>query len=119
MKARLFSNSRAVIRAHQERVIIERGRVCLWATIAGGLVLWVLNASGLFTHAALSVPFFNGVELCILTVPLTQLHRPWYRRHVLGLSVALCVQLVAFIALYGLWTGTACGPGTSGFFLCG
>ena len=105
MKARLFSNSRAVIRAHQERVIIERGRVCLWATIAGGLVLWVLNASGLFTHAALSVPFFNGVELCILTVPLTQLHRPWYRRHVLGLSVALCVQLVAFIALYGLWTG--------------
>ncbi|MGD0950758.1 MAG: PAS domain S-box protein [Candidatus Binatia bacterium] len=68
-------------------------------------MLWLLNASHLVRHAALSLPFLNGVELCILALPLTQLHRPWYRRHVFGLSVALGVQLVAFIALYGLWTG--------------
>jgi PAS domain S-box-containing protein len=105
MKARLDSYSRAVIRAHQERVIIERGRLCLWATIAAGITLWLLNASHLVRHAALSLPFLNGVELCILALSLTQTHRPWYRRHVLGLSVALGVQLVAFIVLYGLWTG--------------
>ena len=68
-------------------------------------MLWGLSASGLVTHAAQMLPFPNSIELCVLVVALTQLHRPWYRRHVLGLSVAFSVQLVAFIALYGLWTG--------------
>ena len=105
MTAGFVSSSRAVIRAHQERVLIERGRLFLRALIAVVLGLWGLNASSLVTHAALSLPFFNSIELCVLTVALTQLRRPWCRRHVLGLSVAFCVQLVAFVALYGLWTG--------------
>ncbi|MGD0950656.1 MAG: PAS domain S-box protein [Candidatus Binatia bacterium] len=105
MTAGLVSSSSAVIRAHQERVLIERGRLFLWGVIAVVLGLSGLNASGLVKHAALSVPFLNGSELCVLTVALTQSRRPWCRRHVLGLSVAFYVQLVAFVALYGLWTG--------------
>jgi PAS domain S-box-containing protein len=105
MRVPLDSNSRAVIRAHQERVLFERGRLFLWGMIAAVLGLWGLHASGLVTRVALSLPFLNGGELCILAIALTQSRRPWFRRHALGLSVAFCVQLVAFVALYGLWTG--------------
>ncbi len=105
MAAGFVSSSRAVIRAHQERVLIERGRLFLWALIAVVVGAWGLNASGLVRHAALSVPFLNSIALCVLMVAVTQLRRPWYRRHVLGLSVAFCVQLIALVALYGLWTG--------------
>ena len=105
MTVGFVSSSRAVIRAHQERFLIERGRLFLWAMIAVVLGLWGLNASGLVTHAASSLPFLNSIELCVLTVAVTQLRRPWCRRHVLGLLVAFCVEIVAFVALYGLWTG--------------
>jgi hypothetical protein len=105
MTAGFVSSSRAVIRAHQERSLIERGRLFLWAIIAVVVGLWGLDVSGLVTHEAPSLPFLNISELCVLTVALTQLRRPWCRRHVLGLSAAFSVQLVAFVALYGLWTG--------------
>ncbi len=96
---------RAAARAHQERSLIERGRLFLWAMIAVIVGLWGLNGSGLMTQVASSLPFLNSIELCVLTVALTQLRRPWCRRHVWGLSVAFGVQLVAFVVLYGLWTG--------------
>jgi PAS domain S-box-containing protein len=99
------SGSRAVIRAHQERVLIERWRLFIWGMIAVVVGLWGLKASGLVTHATSEVPFLNSIELCVLIVALTQLRRPWCRRHVLGLLVAFSVQIVAFLALYGLWTG--------------
>jgi PAS domain S-box-containing protein len=105
MTAGFVSSARAVIRAHQERVLFERGRLFLWGMIVVVLGLWGLHASGLVTHEASSLPFLNAGELCILAAALTQSRRPWYRRHALGLSVAFCVQLVAFVALYGLWTG--------------
>jgi len=51
------------------------------------------------------LPFLNTIELCILTMVVTQMQRPWCRRHVLGLCIAVCVQMTVFFALYGLWRG--------------
>jgi PAS domain S-box-containing protein len=104
MMAGLASGSRAVIRAHQERLLIDRGRLFLWMMIAIVAGMWGLNASGLMRAPAISLPVLNSIELCILTVTVTQLRRPWCRRHILGLSVAYAVQLIACITLYGLWT---------------
>jgi PAS domain S-box-containing protein len=103
--AGLVSSPSAVIRAHQERVLFERGRLFLWTMIAIVVGLWGLHASGLVTVASFSLSVLNSIELCVLVVALTQSRRSWYRRHVVGLSVALGAQLVAVTALYGLWTG--------------
>jgi PAS domain S-box-containing protein len=100
-----ISGSRVVIRAHQERVLFERLRLSLGAVIAAILLLWGFNASHLLTQSGPSLPVVNGIELCILVVAVLQLRRPWCQRHILGLSVALCVQLIACVVLYGLWTG--------------
>jgi len=105
MTAGFASSSRAVIRAYQERVLIERGRLFLWVIIAIAAGTWGLKASGLMRHAASEVASLSSIELCVLIVALTQLRRPWCRRHVLGLLVAFSVQIVAFVTLYGLWTG--------------
>jgi PAS domain S-box-containing protein len=99
------NNPRAVIRAHRERLLTERGRLGLCAIMAALLARWGFNASHILTQAGPSLPFLNSIELCVLVVLVTQLHRPWCRRHILGLSVAFCLQLIAWVTLYGLWTG--------------
>jgi PAS domain S-box-containing protein len=99
------NNPRAVIRAHRQRVLIQRQRLALGAIIITILLLWGLHASHLLTQSGPSLPTVNSIELCVLVVAVTQLHRPWCRRHISGLSVALCVQLIACVVLYGLWTG--------------
>jgi PAS domain S-box-containing protein len=98
------NNPRALIGAHRQRVLIERSRLAVGAIIAAILLLWGLNASHLVTHAGPSLPLVNSIELFVLMVAATQLHRPWCRRHILGLLVAVCAQLIACITLYGLWT---------------
>jgi signal transduction histidine kinase len=93
------------IRAHQERVLLERGRFLLWAVLLGTLVLWSLAASGVVQHSGQALAPLNSFELGVFAVALTLMGRPWWRRHILVLSVAMCVQGVAFVGLYGLWTG--------------
>jgi PAS domain S-box-containing protein len=88
-----------------ERVLVARGRLIGWSTIVGLLVLWVLGVTRPLTSTGAPLPLLNTIELCILTVAVTQVHRPWCRRHILGLWTAVCVQMVVFLALYGLWTG--------------
>lgn len=88
-----------------ERVLIARGRLIGWSTIAGLLVLWVLGLTRPLTSIGAPLPLLNTIELCILTVAVTQVHRPWCRRHILGLWTVVCVQMVVFVSLYGLWTG--------------
>jgi PAS domain S-box-containing protein len=99
------SDSRAALRVHQERVLVARGRLIGWLTIAGILMLWVLGVIRPLTSTGVPLPLLNAIELCILTVVVTQIQRPWCRRHILVLATAVCVQMVAFLALYGLWTG--------------
>jgi PAS domain S-box-containing protein len=104
MRGQPVSDSRAVIQAHQERVLVTRGRFIAWLTIAGFLLLWGFSASRLFESAGAPAPLVNSIELCILLAAVTQVHRPWCRRHIVGLSAAICAQLAIFLALYGLWT---------------
>jgi PAS domain S-box-containing protein len=98
-------SSSPVFRTHQERLLVERGRLFLWTTIVIVVGMWGLNASGLVRDTSFSLPVLNSIELCVLTVTVTQLRWPWCRRHILGVSVAYCVQLVACVVLYGMWTG--------------
>jgi PAS domain S-box-containing protein len=105
MKAYSRSGSRAAFRAHQERLLIGRGRLIGWLTIAGTLTLWVLGVARPLTSTGTPLPLLNTIELCILTVAVTQVHRPWCRRHIVGLSTAVGVQIAVFLALYGIWTG--------------
>ena len=105
MEGRLGSDLRAAARAHQERVLVARGQLIGWLTITGTLVLWALSVMRPLASIGESLPLLNTIELCILTGVVTQMHRPWCRRHILGLSTVACVQMAAFLALYGLWTG--------------
>jgi len=105
MDGRWVTDLRAAIRARQEHLLIARGRLLGWSTIIGLLVLWVLGATRPLTSIGPPLPLLNAIELCILIMAVTQAHRPLCRRHVLGLSTAMGVQIAVFLALYGLWTG--------------
>ena len=95
----------AAIRAHQEDVLVARGRLIGWLTIVGILVLWALGATRPLASIGSPLPLLNLVELCILTVVVARLHRAQRPRHIVGIATAMCVQMAAFLALYGLWTG--------------
>ncbi len=105
MEERWVTNFRVAIRAHQEDVLIARGRLIGWLTIVGILVLWALGASHPLASTGSPLPLLNIVELCILTVAVAQLHRAQRPRHIVGVATAMGVQMAAFLALYGLWTG--------------
>ena len=100
-----MTDLRAAIRVHQEDVLVARARLIGWLTIAGILVLWALGASRPLVSVGAPLPLLNIVELCILTVAVAQLYRAQRPRHIVGVATALSVQMAAFLALYGLWTG--------------
>src|SRR5512139_2966350 len=105
MKQRSADNLRGPIRTRQERILIERVRLSIWLTIAMVLALWGLGASHLLENAGSPVPLLNILELCILTAAVTQVQRPWWRQHVIGLTAVLVVQIIAVLAPYARWTG--------------
>ncbi|HUI28037.1 MAG TPA: PAS domain S-box protein [Candidatus Kryptonia bacterium] len=100
-----MTDFRAAIRAHQQDILIARGRLIGWSTIVGILVLWALGASRPLASIGSPLPLLNIVELCILTVAVVQLHRAQRPRHIVDVATAVCVQMAGFLALYGLWTG--------------